>query len=319
MSSLQPEEGDAGGPATLPGANPVGHVDTAAAADPGRESALPLGAAGNGLHELVAVPNHARGHPHAPRRRRTRAPAWAASFGVGLGEAELGAHDPRVIGDPLDPTCSDCVAQICDMDPACCTSDWDQQCVDKVTTLCGGGDPNVFDGQLLLKGPIPLGAQPLALNAVGIADIDPEGDGTIFVSSSAGQGGTASGIATFSPADPSNVAPTSFATVSVLPPSSAGEIFGGITVSFEDVQGVSVVTAGGNDWIDLVSPPTYNGGTDVASVSIATGDDGDYVNLRGLSEEKVDQNSDQHCRKDGLQSLPQPAQSFPPLGQTFVL
>ena len=32
------------------------------------------------------------------------------------------------------------------------TLDWDAQCVSRVATQCGGADPNVFSGQLLLKG-----------------------------------------------------------------------------------------------------------------------------------------------------------------------
>jgi hypothetical protein len=37
----------------------------------------------------------------------------------------------------LDPACDPCVAQICAVDPWCCDTDWDAQCVDEVGSICG--------------------------------------------------------------------------------------------------------------------------------------------------------------------------------------
>jgi hypothetical protein len=47
------------------------------------------------------------------------------------------AHDKCYSGDPLLSGCDPCVAQICAVDSTCCTSGWTQQCVDKVTSVCG--------------------------------------------------------------------------------------------------------------------------------------------------------------------------------------
>jgi len=47
------------------------------------------------------------------------------------------AHDLCVIGPPLDPTCSACVAATCAVDAACCTSEWDAFCVAEAQTVCG--------------------------------------------------------------------------------------------------------------------------------------------------------------------------------------
>jgi hypothetical protein len=39
-------------------------------------------------------------------------------------------------GTPLDPTCSSCVAQVCDIDGFCCEVEWDQLCVDIADEIC---------------------------------------------------------------------------------------------------------------------------------------------------------------------------------------
>ncbi len=60
------------------------------------------------------------------------------------GVATTCAHELCVEGDPLDPSCDTCVADICDIsdgagDPACCSSGWDANCVQLVIDECGGG------------------------------------------------------------------------------------------------------------------------------------------------------------------------------------
>lgn len=46
------------------------------------------------------------------------------------------AHDPCYTGDRLAPSCDPCVAAICAAKPGCCTTSWDDSCVDMVPTHC---------------------------------------------------------------------------------------------------------------------------------------------------------------------------------------
>jgi len=50
--------------------------------------------------------------------------------------APLCAHDICAAGAALDPACSDCVAQICAADPACCISGWTATCADIALRSC---------------------------------------------------------------------------------------------------------------------------------------------------------------------------------------
>jgi hypothetical protein len=45
-------------------------------------------------------------------------------------------HDRCVTGLPLTGTCTSCTAQICAVDPFCCTSAWDGICVNETRTVC---------------------------------------------------------------------------------------------------------------------------------------------------------------------------------------
>lgn len=45
-------------------------------------------------------------------------------------------HDTCTIGTPLDPTCSDCAANVCAVDPFCCETAWDATCVSEAETIC---------------------------------------------------------------------------------------------------------------------------------------------------------------------------------------
>ena len=40
-------------------------------------------------------------------------------------------------GEPLDPSCDDCTKAVCEADPFCCVSGWNQLCVAKVEAQCG--------------------------------------------------------------------------------------------------------------------------------------------------------------------------------------
>lgn len=46
------------------------------------------------------------------------------------------AHDACLSGGPLDSSCDPCVAEICALDPDCCTGAWDNHCVAKVGAVC---------------------------------------------------------------------------------------------------------------------------------------------------------------------------------------
>jgi len=46
------------------------------------------------------------------------------------------SHNPCETGEPLDSTCNTCSAQVCFVDPTCCTDAWDQACVVLVDEVC---------------------------------------------------------------------------------------------------------------------------------------------------------------------------------------
>jgi hypothetical protein len=55
------------------------------------------------------------------------------------------SHDKCYAGEALNPTCDPCVASICQQTGYCCTSKWDNICVDKVKTVCGVSCPTRGD------------------------------------------------------------------------------------------------------------------------------------------------------------------------------
>jgi hypothetical protein len=61
------------------------------------------------------------------------------------------SHDVCTTGDPLDPSCGSCEAQICAVDSYCCNNFWDSICVSEVETVCGqtcSGSPGVDPADL---------------------------------------------------------------------------------------------------------------------------------------------------------------------------
>jgi hypothetical protein len=53
-------------------------------------------------------------------------------------ECEGCAHEVCELGDPLDPaTCDACVQSVCDWDPFCCSTAWDERCVLEAEWACG--------------------------------------------------------------------------------------------------------------------------------------------------------------------------------------
>ena len=47
-------------------------------------------------------------------------------------------HDQCEAGVAMDPSCNECVADICSDDPFCCQTEWDDACVGQVEATCGG-------------------------------------------------------------------------------------------------------------------------------------------------------------------------------------
>jgi hypothetical protein len=47
------------------------------------------------------------------------------------------AHDECSAGDKLDAGCSDCATQVCGQDSFCCSSSWDDTCVNEAKQACG--------------------------------------------------------------------------------------------------------------------------------------------------------------------------------------
>lgn len=48
------------------------------------------------------------------------------------------SHNECTVGDKLDATCSTCTTDLCDIDPYCCQTTWDQSCVDQLPLYCAG-------------------------------------------------------------------------------------------------------------------------------------------------------------------------------------
>ncbi len=46
-------------------------------------------------------------------------------------------HDVCAEGSALGPNCDSCAADVCDFDPYCCDTEWDDVCVDEATSICG--------------------------------------------------------------------------------------------------------------------------------------------------------------------------------------
>jgi plastocyanin len=61
---------------------------------------------------------------------------WRAACSPPL-EPTACSHDLCSLGTPLDSACDPCVAQVCGVDPFCCTNAWDQLCIRRVATECG--------------------------------------------------------------------------------------------------------------------------------------------------------------------------------------
>ncbi len=78
------------------------------------------------------------------------------------------AHALCLEGVALDPACDPCVTAICApfADPSCCTSDWDDVCVNQVEIFCGAldcdacGDSSCGPGESCVLCPGDCGACP---------------------------------------------------------------------------------------------------------------------------------------------------------------
>ncbi len=54
-----------------------------------------------------------------------------------VGDVTPTCHDECEQGPPMDPTCTDCAAAVCALDPYCCEVSWDSLCVEEAGTECG--------------------------------------------------------------------------------------------------------------------------------------------------------------------------------------
>jgi len=92
-------------------------------------------------------PNQARPRGHSQLSSLYGLPRAAGLLVVGLLWLSMPApaaaqpaceHDICEFGVPLSAAnCGDCVADICQSDPYCCNSEWDDFCIEKVLTVCG--------------------------------------------------------------------------------------------------------------------------------------------------------------------------------------
>jgi len=60
----------------------------------------------------------------------------ATCFGSSCG-GTCDTHVACSVGAELDASCNFCTAEICDADPFCCTTRWDETCVGEVQSVCG--------------------------------------------------------------------------------------------------------------------------------------------------------------------------------------
>jgi len=63
-------------------------------------------------------------------------PNFLVEKGATLDASVCGQSLCETATSPMPPGCHSCVVQVCDIDPACCDTAWDQSCVDKVSSVC---------------------------------------------------------------------------------------------------------------------------------------------------------------------------------------
>lgn len=54
-----------------------------------------------------------------------------------VGDPTATCHDACAVGPRMQPSCSDCAAAVCALDPYCCDTAWDSLCVDEAASTCG--------------------------------------------------------------------------------------------------------------------------------------------------------------------------------------
>ena len=64
-------------------------------------------------------------------------PGFIVEQGATLNANVCGQSLCMTSSDPMPYGCHSCVDQICDIDPSCCTLEFDQACLDRVSTTCG--------------------------------------------------------------------------------------------------------------------------------------------------------------------------------------
>jgi hypothetical protein len=66
----------------------------------------------------------------------TACPTVCAEQCKGIGSANRCNHDVCTTGYDLDPDCSPCAGEICEVDSTCCAFEWDGSCRNKATSVC---------------------------------------------------------------------------------------------------------------------------------------------------------------------------------------
>ncbi len=64
-------------------------------------------------------------------------PGFVVQSGASINADVCGQSLCASSSSPMPQGCHSCVVQICDIDPACCGTAWNQSCVDKVASVCG--------------------------------------------------------------------------------------------------------------------------------------------------------------------------------------
>ena len=97
---------------------------------------IPNPTAGNGFYFLVRGVNcsgsgtYDTGSPSQNGSRDTEVEAAAVTCSTVCSRGKC------TTGPPLDPGCSPCVVSICNTDAFCCNTNWDNQCISEVRTIC---------------------------------------------------------------------------------------------------------------------------------------------------------------------------------------
>jgi hypothetical protein len=69
-------------------------------------------------------------------RKRWDADCVGLAVGICAIDCDACSHDACTEGRALPGDCNDCTARVCESDPYCCDTRWDERCVERATTAC---------------------------------------------------------------------------------------------------------------------------------------------------------------------------------------